>query len=71
MAEYSEVLMQEHIYWKQKAGVRWIRGGKQNTRYFHQFVIIRRCKQRIVQLKDDQGYGSPMLQSGTHGDGVL
>lgn len=41
--ELNELLIREHIYWKQKAGIRWIQGGEQNTKYFHQSMLVRRC----------------------------
>lgn len=55
LTELHEILFQEHLFWRQKAGVRWIQGGEQNTRYFHQSVLIRRSRQRILQLKDTSG----------------
>lgn len=55
MNELNEILLQEHLFWQQKDGLRSIQGGEQNTRYFHQFVLIRCSRQRIIQLKDARG----------------
>lgn len=27
-AELNEILIREHLYWKQKAGIRWLQGGE-------------------------------------------
>lgn len=33
--ELNKLLVREHIYWKKKAGIRWIQRGEQNTKYFN------------------------------------
>ncbi|CAN1817880.1 LINE-1 retrotransposable element ORF2 protein [Linum perenne] len=44
---------QEEIYWKQRAGVRWLKEGDRNTKFFHASTIQRRQKNRILKLRID------------------
>ncbi|KAF7829553.1 ribonuclease H [Senna tora] len=53
--EYENVLMQEEILWMQKSREQWIVNGDCNTRFFHTSTMIRRRRNKIEALKDDQG----------------
>ncbi|KAG7544019.1 Ribonuclease H domain [Arabidopsis thaliana x Arabidopsis arenosa] len=52
--EFDEVLEQEELIWFQKSREKWIAHGDRNTQYFHTSTIIRRRRNRIEMLKDDE-----------------
>lgn len=52
--EFEVVLEQEEIVWFQKSREKWIALGDRNTKYFHTSTIIRRRRNRIEMLKDDE-----------------
>lgn len=43
----------EELYWKQKAGNKWLLEGDSNTNFFHQFANGRRRKKMIIFLESD------------------
>jgi len=49
------VLEQEEVLWFQKSREKWIALGDRNTTYFHTSTIIRRRRNRIEALPDDDG----------------
>ncbi|KAM1781459.1 hypothetical protein COP1_039935 [Malus domestica] len=51
----DELLSQEEIFWRQRARISWMRDGDRNTKFFHRRASIRKAKNRIVKLRDDQG----------------
>lgn len=53
MNDMEELLAREEEFWRQKANMQWMTAGEQNTRFFHQSVITRRSRNKIIQLKDD------------------
>nr|ABW81176.1 non-LTR reverse transcriptase [Arabidopsis cebennensis] len=53
--EFEVVLEQEEIVWFQKSREKWIALGDRNTKYFHTSTIIRRRRNQIEMLKDDEG----------------
>lgn len=53
--DYNDILIQEEIFWFQKARSKWLHYGDKNTKYFHASTIVKRRKNRIVALKDNQG----------------
>ncbi|KAG7564109.1 Ribonuclease H domain [Arabidopsis suecica] len=55
LKEFDLVLEQEEILWFQKSREKWIVLGERNTKYFHTSTIIRRRRNRIEALKDDEG----------------
>lgn len=55
MAELDQILEQEEQYWRQKARYQWITQGERNTRFFHASVVARRRRNRITQLRDNEG----------------
>lgn len=55
LKEFEEVLEQEEVIWFQKSREKWIALGERNTKYFHTSTIIRRKRNRIESLKNDDG----------------
>ncbi|KAG7547784.1 Ribonuclease H domain [Arabidopsis suecica] len=53
--EFDVVLEQEEVLWFQKSREKWIELGDRNTSYFHTSTIIRRRKNRIEALKNEEG----------------
>jgi len=42
------------VLWFQKSREKWVELGDRNTKYFHTSTIIRRCRNRIEALKDNE-----------------
>ncbi|XP_074265314.1 uncharacterized protein LOC141587744 [Silene latifolia] len=53
--ELDEVLEREKLLWYQKSRVDFIHDGDRNTSYFHVSTLVRRWKNRINALKNDEG----------------
>ncbi|KAH9617315.1 hypothetical protein KSS87_016189 [Heliosperma pusillum] len=53
--EFDDVLEQEEILWYQKSRMEFIRDGDRNTSYFHVSTLVRRWRNKINSLKDDNG----------------
>ncbi|XP_074315315.1 uncharacterized protein LOC141651506 [Silene latifolia] len=53
--ELDEVLEREEILWYQKSRVDFIRDGDRNTSYFHVSTLVRRWRNRINSLKNNDG----------------
>lgn len=41
----------EEIYWRQRSGVRWLKEGDRNSKFFHQTTLDRRRRNKIVKLR--------------------
>ena len=54
--EFDVVLEQEEVLWYQKSREKWIVLGDRNTNYYHTTTIVRRKRNRIEMLKDDEGH---------------
>ena len=54
IVEYNTILEQEEIMWHQRAKVEWLKYGDGNTKFFHLSTVIRRRKNTIQSLKDEQ-----------------
>ncbi|KAL2927601.1 LINE-1 retrotransposable element ORF2 protein [Bienertia sinuspersici] len=52
--ELDEVLYQEELLWYQKFRAEWIRDGDRNTSFFHLSTLVRRWRNRIDAIRDDQ-----------------
>lgn len=53
--DWSEVLIQEETLWMQKSRVDWLRLGDRNTKYFHTKTLVRRRRNRVEMLKNEDG----------------
>lgn len=53
--ETLEDLKQEELWWAQRAKVNWLQSGDINTKYFHQKASMRKRKNTIHNIQDDQG----------------
>ena len=53
ITELDGVLEQEEVLWFQKSREKWIALGDRNTQYFHTSTIIRRRRNMIEMLKND------------------
>ncbi|KAL8168014.1 hypothetical protein V2J09_009513 [Rumex salicifolius] len=53
--ELNEVLQQIHVLWVQKARTDAMRDEDKNTRYFHACVVVRRRRNMIYGLQDNDG----------------
>ncbi|KAG7579199.1 hypothetical protein ISN45_Aa03g033600 [Arabidopsis thaliana x Arabidopsis arenosa] len=53
--ELETVLEQEETIWFQKSREKWIALGERNISFFHTSTVIRRRKNRIEALKNDEG----------------
>lgn len=45
----------EESYWQQKANVKWLREGDENTKFFHQIVQNRKQRLHIHRIKNSEG----------------
>lgn len=54
-AELSGLWKMEEIYWKQRAKVHWLKEGDMNTKFFHLTTIQRRQRNKVIQIKNDDG----------------
>jgi hypothetical protein len=45
----------EEILWKKKSKIHWLREGDKNTKFFHNSLIQRRNKNRIVSIRSQDG----------------
>ncbi|XP_073152636.1 uncharacterized protein [Henckelia pumila] len=53
--QLTSLLVQQEIYWQQRAKNFWLRDGDSNTRFFHASASARRKANRIQRLKNDNG----------------
>ncbi|XP_019152396.1 PREDICTED: uncharacterized protein LOC109149189 [Ipomoea nil] len=51
--ELEEVLHQEELKWFQKSKEDWILSGDLNTKYYHAATMVRRTRNKVYGLKDD------------------
>lgn len=54
-AELNEVLNQEEILWFQKSRAKWLADGDRNTSYYHSKTTVRRRRNRVHTLKNEDG----------------
>uniref|UniRef100_A0A803NGP6 DUF4283 domain-containing protein n=1 Tax=Cannabis sativa TaxID=3483 RepID=A0A803NGP6_CANSA len=62
VSKYSEVkkklftiLDQKEAFWKQRFKQFWLKGGDQNSKYFHRAASNRRSHNRIIKLRNNNG----------------
>ncbi|XP_059627713.1 uncharacterized protein LOC132270551 [Cornus florida] len=53
--ELAKAWGNEEIFWKQKSRLSWLNLGDKNTAFFHRKTMIRRRKNEISGIEDDQG----------------
>lgn len=54
LKEFEIVLEQEELIWFQKSREKWVARGDRNTKFFHMSTIIRRRRNRVDMLKNDE-----------------
>ena len=52
---FDEVHKNEELFWAQKARTSWLQLGDKNTRYFQTVANVRRKRNEISKIKDNQG----------------
>lgn len=52
--EYYQLVCHMEMYWFQQAKAKWVTLGDINSRFFHQATLMRRSKNRILALQDEQ-----------------
>jgi hypothetical protein len=55
MSQYEETMTKLTEYYRQRAKKHWATQGDRNTSYFHNAVIKRRRRNRIVSIRDAHG----------------
>ncbi|KAL8129313.1 hypothetical protein V2J09_018468 [Rumex salicifolius] len=53
--ELEKTLEEEELLWFQKARDKWVQFGDRNTRYFHTSTLIRRRRNKVEALMNDEG----------------
>ncbi|QHN76141.1 Putative ribonuclease H protein family [Arachis hypogaea] len=53
--DYKEVLVQEELLWFQKSRSKWLEFGDWNTKFFHGSTMVRRRKNKILTIQNDDG----------------
>ncbi|CAA7030621.1 unnamed protein product [Microthlaspi erraticum] len=56
LREFYIVLEQEEVLWYQKSREKGITLGDRNTKYYHLTTVVRRRRNKIESLKDDEGH---------------
>lgn len=51
--EYEDFLLQEEMYWHQRARCDWLALGDKNTHFFHMATKMKKKRRNIEMLKDD------------------
>jgi hypothetical protein len=52
---HSKVLIQEEMFWKQRAKMHWLKDGDSNTKFFHMSASARNSRKKIKKLTDQNG----------------
>jgi hypothetical protein len=53
--EYEECIANEELLWFQKSRTKWLEQGDRNTRYFHGVTAIRRRKNKVETIQNEEG----------------
>ena len=53
--QLNDLLLQEELYWKQRAKAFWLEDGDSNTKFFHAFANSRKKINHVTRLKTDAG----------------
>ncbi|XP_072066236.1 uncharacterized protein [Arachis hypogaea] len=54
-AELKEAFEQKERYWREKSRVQWLKWGDKNTKFFHSKFQARNRKNKIKELRDENG----------------
>ncbi|KAL2475523.1 Uncharacterized protein Adt_36259 [Abeliophyllum distichum] len=54
-ANLNKLLSQEEAFWRQKSGIKWLREGDRNSKFFHAVAKKNRSKNQINQIRDSEG----------------
>ncbi|KAI9116754.1 hypothetical protein K1719_012120 [Acacia pycnantha] len=55
VGQLEELWSKEESYWWQRSRISWLKCGDKNTKFFHNSVIQRRQRNKILRLKDENG----------------
>ena len=53
--DLHQAYVDEEIFWKTKSRSQWLNGGDRNTQYFHSTTQMRRVRNRILFINDEDG----------------
>lgn len=53
--DLNQAYIDEEMYWKLKSRNSWLKTGDRNTKYFHMTTKIRRVRNKILSILDDDG----------------
>lgn len=53
--DLNQAYLDEEIYWKLKSRNKWLNFGDRNTKYFHSTTKIRRDRNRLFSIEDEDG----------------
>ncbi|XP_021757503.1 uncharacterized protein LOC110722546 [Chenopodium quinoa] len=53
--DLDEILEREEMIWYQKSRIAWLKDGDRNTTFFHLSTIVRRWKNKVAALKNNEG----------------
>lgn len=53
--ERRNILLQEELLWLQKFRTEWLKSGDDNTKYFHTATLIRRRRNKVEALLNEEG----------------
>lgn len=53
--ELFDILKKEECLWRQKYRETWLREGDTNTKYFHRMTIANRSRNKIIEIKREDG----------------
>lgn len=53
--DLEDILFQEELHWFQKSREEWIRSGDRNTRFYHMATTMKKSKNRVTGLLNDEG----------------
>ena len=51
----NELFYREEMMWMQRSRIDWLREGDRNTKFFHSKAVWRARKNKVKQIKDDNG----------------
>jgi hypothetical protein len=52
--KHARLLVQEDVYWRQRAKMYWLKDGDLNTKFFHMSASNRHRAKKIVKLVNDE-----------------